>query len=330
MKPPEPLPLILAQRPFTLKQARSLGLSEKRARPPTHVTPSREIRMPRLAHSDLLERCRAHVDVTPNSIVSHLTAAALHGLTLPSRFDVLPVIDLSRRFGKPQPRRKHVRGHNLDLAPEDVVVRGGVALTSVQRTLVDVAPWLTLDELVVVVDQIVCAHDGTCVPFRLPIVGLDALQEYVVRHSGRRGMRRLKEAMVLARVGVDSPPETRLRLIIARSPLPEFEPNLKIMDDAGRPLVQPDLSCEEYRTCIEYDGNHHFTAEQQVKDHDRDYLTKSLGWHQVLINKEGMRQGAPAVVSKIARMLKLAGWPDRHNLAGGSLADEFRGRRHIR
>lgn len=98
-----------------------------------------------------------------------------------------------------------------------------------------------------------------------------------------------------------------------------IEPNYELLDAHGNPLVSPDLVCEEYRTCVEYDGDHHFKPGQQGKDHDRDFITKSLGWHQALINKEDMLAGGRVAVTKIARMLVQGGWPDPENLAGQSL-----------
>lgn len=201
----------------------------------------------------------------------------------------------------------------------DVQVVGGVPVTSVQRTFLDLAPLLALDELVVIGDQIVCEHKRSYGPSRAAMVELAVLNAYIEAHSGARSLRRIRRAMDLVRVGADSPPETRLRLLIQRSGLPIFEPNCELLDADGNPLVSPDLACEKYRTCVEYDGNHHFTPEQQGKDHDRDFITKSLGWHQVLINKEDMAASGRVAVTKIARMLVRGGWPDPENLAGQSL-----------
>ena len=121
------------------------------------------------------------------------------------------------------------------------------------------------------------------------------------------------------RVGVDSPKETELRLLIHRSPLPGFLPNVVIRDADGTEMVGPDLACEEYRTCVEYDGGHHTTAEQIAKDHDRNFITESLGWHQAVVNKADLRLGDAVVLAKIARKLVQGGWPDPDNLAGRSL-----------
>ncbi|PYI67858.1 hypothetical protein CVV68_08305 [Arthrobacter livingstonensis] len=203
----------------------------------------------------------------------------------------------------------------------------GVPATSVQRTLLDIAPLLSVEELVVVADQMVCAHHYSFGPVKIAMVELGDLNNYVARHAGMRAMRKVRAAMELVRVGSDSPPETRLRLLISMSPLPIFECNFELKDDNGKGRIAPDLACRRYRTCAEYDGAHHFSPDQQSKDHDRDFITKSLGWHQVLINKDDMAKGKLVVVTKIARMLVLGGWPDPQNLACRSLRGELHTRK---
>jgi len=319
MKHPDPLPPHLARRPFTLDESRAASIPRSRTRAPDLWTPSRGIRVPRGAEVDLVEQCRPYTEVTRQAVVSHITAARIHGFYLPFRCSEGRSLDLSCPPGVGQPRRKHVTGHRLILPPQEIIQVRGVPVTSIQRTLLDLAPLLTLDELVAAGDQIVCAHDAGYRKPKIAMVSLEVLNTYIAGHRGHRGLARLRGAMELVRVGVDSAQETRLRLIIVRSPLPVFEPNIRIQDAGGKPLIGPDLACEEYKTCLEYDGGHHTTSEQLDKDHDRDFITASLGWHQVIINKMDMRQGAPVVVTKIARMLVRGGWPDPLELARRSL-----------
>lgn len=325
-----PLPLHLSGQPFTLDQARSAGLTASRVQGRDLWTPSRAIRLPREGNLQLLDMCRTLTEVTPSSVIGHLTAAKLHGLFLPARLQRPLPVDVAKVDGGCCPRRKGITGHRLTLGRGELVVMGGVPVTSVHRTLLDIAELLDVDDLVAVADQIVCAHDGRCVRLKLPMMELEALRTYIGQHPGARGLRKLLQAMELVRLGADSPPETQLRLIIARSPLPDFEPNRVLTDASGKPVVQPDLSCEKYKTCAEYEGKHHFTPEQQGKDHDRDYLTKELGWNQVLINKDDLRAGEWVVVTKIARMLTLGGWPDPLGLAQRSLLGRLHTRKDIR
>lgn len=321
-----PLPRHLAGRPFTLDEAKRAGVSRKRMRGRDLLTPSRGLRFPVAAPLELIDRCRAHVAVTPGGIISHASAAVLQGLWLPWRLENLPNIDVTRPRGEKEVRRKGVNGHALRLDPWEVTTVAGIAVTTVERTLLDLAPQLGIDELVAIGDQIVCEHHRSFGRQVYPMLELGKLKSYLSGHAGARGMKRLRAAMELVRVGSDSPRETDLRLLIMRSPLPNFEHNIEIRDGGGRGRVPPDLACEEYKTCAEYDGLHHFTPKQQSSDHDRNFVTKSLGWHQVLINNDDMRAGEIVVVTKIARMLVAGGWPDPQNLAQRS----FQGRLNTR
>ncbi|AIY01859.1 hypothetical protein ART_2260 [Arthrobacter sp. PAMC 25486] len=327
MRTPKPLPWPLAQQAFTLDQAERAGLSRSRTRAPDLWTPSRSIRIPHQGLGDWRSICRANLSLIPDGIASHNTAASLHGLFLPSRLENHPLLQISRPMGQGRPQRNLLRGHELFLEDGDVVELAGMLVTSVQRTLLDIAPLLAVDEIVEIADQIVCAHAYSFKPPKFPMVSLGALHNYIERHTGMRGIRKVRAAMELVRVGSDSPRETQLRLLIERTPLPAFECNVEIKDPSGTGRVGPDLACKKYRTCAEYDGAHHFTAEQQGKDHDRDFVTKSLDWHQALINNHDMKNGGQVAITKIARMLVQGGWPDPHNLAGQSLRGKLSTRR---
>lgn len=319
MRNPKELPLHLALRPFTLAQARQARLSERRIRAGDLSKPSRGVRVPQTVDCELLDHCRPYTQLTGNSVVSHITAAKIHGLFLPSRFKDGQLLDLTRPTGCASPRWRHVKGHRLDLDRHDIDEIGGIPVTSAARTFLDIAPLLSLDELVIIGDQLVCSHQRINGRTKIAMVELPILLSYLARHAGARGMSKLKAAMMLVKVGVDSPPETRLRLLITRAGLPEFATNYKIKDPAGKPLVEPDLACPEYKTCTEYDGAHHDSLEQQANDRDRDFITQSSGWHQVVLRKEDMRNGGLIAVTKLARMLVRGGWSDPKNLARQSL-----------
>ena len=137
---------------------------------------------------------------------------------------------------------------------------------------------------------------------------LGELRNYVWSKAGLRGLSRLRAAVDLMRVGVDSPPETRIRLLLGRADLPEFTPNTAILDETGHPALWVDLGCRQYRTCIEYDGAHHLSPAQQSLDHHRDLLTHELGWHQVRLNKFDVAQGPAWVVGKVRQALARGGW----------------------
>lgn len=329
MRTPKPLPSHLVGRPFTLAQALQAGVSRGRTRASDLWTPCHDVRLPLNVDVSLIDSCRAITSVTPGSLISHITAAKLHEFRLPARFINTQDIHLSKSLGQGRPQRTRVFGHELSLADTDYDVVQGIPVTSVQRTLLDIAQELSMDELVAIADQIVCAHNRSFGPSKLPLVEITELKSYVSLHRRQRGIRKLQAAMELVQVGVDSAPETQLRLCISRWALPKFICNFEIEDAAGNPKVAPDLSCPRYRTCAEYDGAHHLDPKQQSKDHDRNFLTASLGWHQAIINKNDMGNDGLVAITKIARMLVLGGWDDPNNLARQSLEGQLHVRKDV-
>ena len=69
-----------------------------------------------------------------------------------------------------------------------------------------------------------------------------------------------------------------------------------------------DLGNTRYRVCVEYDGLHHLTPEQQALDNERDALTALAGWRQIKINRLQLRQPEAAVLASIRRALQDNGW----------------------
>ena len=206
------------------------------------------------------------------------------------------------------PRRRTVHGHRLALTEAEIVDVSGVAVTSVARTWLDLAGLLSVEELVVAADQFVSEHHRSFGPPRPPVVALAHLQSYLAAKAWLPHLRRAREALALVRVGVDSPPESRLRLLLHKRGLPEFTPDYPLRDSRGQPRIWTDLACERYRTCVEYDGGHHLTPEQQSSDHLRDLATAELGWHQVKISRMDIHRGPDFVLEKVRRGLALGGW----------------------
>ena len=111
-----------------------------------------------------------YLEMLPDAVLSHGTAARLHGLALPRRIAEEPLLHISRSRAYAPPRRRHVSGHRLRLEPDEITYVHGLPVTSVARTWLDLAGTLSLDELVVMADQIVSEHHRSFGPPRRPMV----------------------------------------------------------------------------------------------------------------------------------------------------------------
>ncbi|MFT4470545.1 endonuclease domain-containing protein [Arthrobacter sulfonylureivorans] len=205
-------------------------------------------------------------------------------------------------------QRDGVVGHRSRMLPGEVTVVDGVFLTTRARTWLDLAGKLGLDDLVVITDHLIRRprpeFEGRLEPFATKV----ELQAILDLHPGKRGLRKARRALALSRVGADSPPETRLRLAMARAGLPEPAVNQPIRNDDGDILHSPDLSLPEYRIAIEYDGDGHGESGQIARDIDREERVRAADWDEVRISNRHMANGARRAVQKIAAALRARGW----------------------
>jgi hypothetical protein len=118
----------------------------------------------------------------PGAVLSHQNAAALLDLRRMSSSAVHVTVD--RRTGRaPRPITEHrVRRLHRD----EVTAREGIPVTSVARTLLDLAEVLPLRQLMRVLEQ----------AERLGVFDLIAVERVLARNPGRHGMKPLRAAMV--------------------------------------------------------------------------------------------------------------------------------------
>ena len=154
-----------------------------------------------------------------------------------------------------------VRCVRVELDEQDVTERHGVRVTAPLRTAVDLAREAPdLVEAVVVLDGLLRAR--VLHPQQLALLG-------TVRSL--RGAAQARSAAALARVGVRSPWETRLRLFAhLELRLPEPLVNVPLFDLDGNFLGAPDLLDVEAGLALEFDGAGHRERERHRTDNVRE------------------------------------------------------------
>jgi len=104
-----------------------------------------------------------------------------------------------------------------------------------------------------------------------------------------RNAKRARRAAALIRAGVDSPMETRIRLLIVLAGLPEPQVNFILRVAGGRWRWRFDLCYPEYKLIIEYDGRHHaFDSDQWTRDLERREWLDQDGWRIIIVISEGI------------------------------------------
>lgn len=219
----------------------------------------------------------------PGSVVCGLAAALIHGERWYAPEAVRSTVDLYVRGTPKVPVGVRLRRLRVSLPAEQIVMRSGLAITSVERTVVDVARWEDDDERAIAKIDALCNRTGTDVSVvRSFASGLDRLH----------GLRRVQRLLGLCDHSADSPPETRLRLILTRSGLPVATPQLRIFNEYGVKITVADFGFEKERVAIFYDGAVH--RQRSTWEHDAQVNAElaELGWQVIRVTAQMLRSPA--------------------------------------
>jgi hypothetical protein len=284
----QPLPPGFTDRPFSAPAARRAGVPADRLRAQDLSSPHRGVWTAAPA-SGLLGRCRELLPVMrDDEAFAHVTALALWDVPLARRFETCDLHVATRRSR--QIRRPGVVGHRYP--HDDTTTLHGLPVATPVSALIQAAPDLSSDELVEVGDSLA----GSC-SRHAEARGL-AVEELLAAADdarGRPGVRRLRPALHLVRPGVDSRRETMLRLLVVRAGLPEPDVNVKRFSADEAYLGKPDLSWEEARLALEFQGDHH-RQDRSTWRHDlrRRERFEDSGWRVVLVSDDDL-SGRPAL-----------------------------------
>ncbi|HYP46363.1 MAG TPA: type IV toxin-antitoxin system AbiEi family antitoxin domain-containing protein [Propionibacteriaceae bacterium] len=253
----------------------------------------------RLAHTGELEHVRRGVYATPiedanlaarhlrlieatvrltaaDSVVSHLSAAVLHGL--PVATPRLGPVQLTRPAIRGGKRRSGVHAHVAALSEEDVTVVRGIPTTSLARTVADL---------------------GRSQPFRFAVMGGDAamrtgltpesLDRCLLRAKGWPRVAAARRMAAFLDPLSESPGESLSRVALHETAVPAPALQYEIWDQA-RLVARVDFCWEQQGTIGEFDGRAKYGrllrpgqgAEDAVyREKRREDALRDLGWQVV-------------------------------------------------
>lgn len=221
------------------------------------------------------EMATALAVVAPHAVVSHRSAANLHGLPLrgtPSKLEV--TVERSATVIK-RPWVKCRQAGAIKL-----LTMATFQFTTIGQTLLDLAGQIGFLELVQCFDAVLGRWHG---PPQLTPVELSNLITGTRRYPGRR---LAIEALHRARPGVDSPQETRLRLSLVDAGLPEPEVCVSVENPSTGYCYLLDMAYRREKVAVEYDGDHHRDDEDQYnRDIARLQTLQQLGWIVIRVTR---------------------------------------------
>jgi hypothetical protein len=231
----------------------------------------------------------------PGERFSHRTALALYGLPLPLSRDE-PELELTAPQELTQVRRPGVRSHRS--RSTQARVRRGFPVSSPMDLFCELAAQTSLDDLVAVGDALVLSKRMPGGNRQRPLIPLSALRGGVDAMRGR-GCRQARAAIGLVQEGVESPMETRLRLLIIRAEIPEPRAGYEVRA-AGRLLGFADLAWPEIGLVVEYDGDHHRTDRTQYeRDIRRIESFESEDFEVLRVRRDGLLDDPDATAGRI-------------------------------
>ena len=227
---------------------------------------------PERAHRRLLEATLAQTH--PGAVVSHASAAVLHGLPVPHA--ALQRVHLTRdRQGGGQ-RRTWLQVHGHPLPLPDVWTIDGFRVTSPARTVVDLACALPLVDAVAIGDA--ALRQGADLGELLAVLG---------RVGPRRGVASARRALDLLDGTSESYGESVSRVLLHQQGLPAPLPQTLVFDRHGVFVGRVDFAWPALGVIGEFDGRIKYGRDldpeqdpTEVLWHEkqREDLLRELGW----------------------------------------------------
>lgn len=259
-------------RVYTIKALRALGVSERRQG-------SSEFRRVgpgcyALASAPVSLRDVARVTqarIVPGGVISGPTAAELLDLPLPARMTWAAGEPVHCTV-PPERKRRSARGIEIHVRAErPTATFTGLTIAQPLDVLLDLATRLAHDDLVACIDSFAS--------LRRTALWMPVETVRIAAHGvTARGVVAVRAAARDARDAVDSPRETRTRLMLVRSGYPEPHANLPIIDPVTGRQYWIDMAYEHWRIAIEYDGKEHFDPDRARRDRYKDELLHREGW----------------------------------------------------
>jgi hypothetical protein len=262
------------RRPFTRADAIAAGVSPSSLKGSSFRRIFRGVYVHASVSAHPLVRVAAALLIhPPGAFASHASAGRVYDVPLPTLPDehVSVFADGDRRF------RPGVRPHVAALGTPVTVVRG-MRVSAPAQMFLELGGMLGLVDLVVVGDALV----------RLRRVTLAELRAWCAA-SKLPGARAARQAASYVRAEVDSPMETRLRMLLVLAGLPEPTVNHRILHRDGSVRYRFDLSYPAEKIVVEYDGRQHRAdLDQWDQDTDRKDWFDAEGWLHVPVFSRGI------------------------------------------
>jgi very-short-patch-repair endonuclease len=225
----------------------------------------------------------------PGAALSHRPAAALVGIRRWVAGDVEVSVAADRRS------RSGLRIYRTDLPADEVTIIDGIPVTTVPRTLLDLAAVLKPHQLEAAINE--AEAERLTDPL--------SLADVIERHPRRKGIAAVRAILGAGRIGTTvtrSEFEERVVAFLDSFKLPRPEFNMHV--DAGDRLYECDCVWRAERLVVELDGRQtHDTGQAFESDRARDRALQAAGWRVVRITWWQLHHEAATIVAHLRLLL---------------------------
>ena len=183
------------------------------------------------------------------------------------------------------------------IADDERTARAGIPVTTVARTLLDLAAVLQLQEL----NRVLERAEALRLTDQTPLGAL------IERHRGRRGTANLKAAIRegLRPAVTRSELERRFLSFVEKAGLPRPQTNVWL--SLGGEWLEVDCAWAEQRVIVELDSRaYHQTTAAFERDRKRDRRAQAYGWRPIRVTDRALREEAGALRGELVALLSAA------------------------
>jgi predicted transcriptional regulator of viral defense system len=221
------------------------------------------------------------------AVLSHRDAASLWGI----RPNARPLIEITSPSS--QRRRRGIQFHRSSLPADETTSHDGIPVTTVPRTLFDLATILSFRQLERALNEAEVRRLWHAVSL------LDLLRRYP-RRTGSPLVRAVLEARNAGATIVRSDLEVQFLEFVDESGFPEPEMNALIEG------LEVDAVWRDQRVAVELDSRtFHLTAAAFEADRERDRILMAAGWRPVRITAKHLERTRDRLREDLAKLLGL-------------------------
>ncbi len=223
------------------------------------------------------------------AVGSHQVAGAIWEIL---RWNGVPHVTVPRKL----PQRPGLVIHRCRLATDEMTTRDGLPVTTVARTLLDLAAVLPRHRLERALREAEYRRYADS----------PSLSELLKRHRGGRGTATLRAILTHHRLGESitrSELEDRFLSLVAESNLPLPAVNMPVQ--IGGRWIEVDCAWLARRVIVELDGHAaHSTRRAFEDDRERDRLLQVAGWRVVRVTWRQLHERPSGVVADLRALLR--------------------------